>query len=231
MAVRPLLAVGRVVAIGISLTACGSAASGQIAVRGVDEVQVMSPTDVAAMRATIPAYEPSVTTVPDSSPGATTAPDDASDETGDTIPLNQDDRPAELKLFEAFAKFRTCIEDAGETIRGDLQDPNNPAYQDPNYRKLIETCAARSKILEALRETATARAELTPEEIEVRNEAFKALSGCLKKKGWTIETSTDERGLITPSQFVGPDGVLDTRDVDQCLSETGINDAIENGAE
>ena len=122
---------------------------------------------------------------------------------------------------------RSCIEDAGETIRGNLQDPQNPAYQDPAYAELIQTCAARSKILEALRETSQARDELTPEQVEERNEAFKLLSECLKKRGWTVETRVDEKGLINPTRFESPDGTLDQRDLDQCLSETGINDAIE----
>lgn len=154
-------------------------------------------------------------------------PDDA---TVDTIPLNEDKRPPELKLFDAFKSFSGCLEDAGEGIRGDLQDPNNPAYQDPAYLELIQKCAARSDIVNVLEEVSTSRANLTPEEIKAKNEGFVVISDCLKKKGWKIETTIDASGLITPSQFQSADGELNERDLNQCLTETGINDAIEDGA-
>ena len=195
-------------------------------VRNVDDIQVLTPEEVVAMRSTIPRYE-STSVPPSMAPGESTEGTDAP--TDDTIPLNQDNRPAELKLFDAYGKFKSCIEDAGETIRGDLQDRNNPAYKDPKYAELIQTCAARSRILDAVQEAQTARADLTPEEVETRNEAFKLLSECLKKRGWTIETAVDEKGLINPRTFQSADGTLDERDLNQCLTETGINDAVENG--
>jgi hypothetical protein len=175
------------------------------------------------MRSTlVPALESSVDEIE-----STLAPRETA---SDTIPLNQDNRPPELKLFDAYAEFSGCIKDAGQTIRGDLQDPNNPAYQDPAYLEVIQKCAARSDIINVLQEVGTTRASLEPAEIKTRNEAFVALSDCLKKKGWKIETSIDSAGLINPTQFQSADGDLNQRDLDQCLTETGINDAIENGA-
>ena len=188
--------------------------------RNADDIQVMTPEQVAAMKAT------ATTMAPNQDEGSP----DSSDVSSDTIPLNQDDRPPELKLFDAFAEFRGCIEDSGETIRGNLQDPNNPAYQDPEYLQLVQKCAARSDIINVLNEVQATRESLTPEQIEQRNEAFKLLSDCLKKRGWTIETATDAQGLINPTRFESADGDLNDRDINQCLSETGINDAIENGA-
>jgi hypothetical protein len=205
------------------LSACGSAGQTTTVVRDVDAIQVMTPEEVTAMRSTlVPAIQSSVDEV-DSSLAA-------GETTSDTIPLNQDNRPPELKLFDAYAEFSGCIKNAGQTIRGDLQDPNNPAYQDPAYLEVIQKCAARSDIINVLQEVGTTRANLEPDEIKTRNEAFVALSGCLKKKGWKIETSIDSSGLINPTQFQSADGDLNQRDLDQCLTETGINDAIENGA-
>ena len=205
------------------LTACGSAGQTTTVVRDVDAIQVMTPEEVTAMRSTlVPAIQSSVDEV-DSSLAA-------GETTSDTIPLNQDNRPPELKLFDAYAEFSGCIKNAGQTIRGDLQDPNNPAYQDPAYLEVIQKCAARSDIINVLQEVGTTRANLEPDEIKTRNEAFVALSGCLKKNGWKIETSIDSSGLINPTQFQSADGDLNQRDLDQCLTETGINDAIENGA-
>ena len=205
------------------LSACGSAGQTTTVVRDVDAIQVMTPEEVTAMRSTlVPAIQSSVDEV-DSSLAA-------GETTSDTIPLNQDNRPPELKLFDAYAEFSGCIKDAGQTIRGDLQDPNNPAYQDPAYLEVIQKCAARSDIINVLQEVGTTRTNLEPDEIKTRNEAFVALSGCLKKKGWKIETSIDSSGLINPTQFQSADGDLNQRDLDQCLTETSINDAIENGA-
>ena len=209
-------------------SACSRSDEARVVVRDLDDITVLSPAEVAAIRATIPASDGPPETIDspnDDSPSGGV--ENASPDT--TIPLNQDDRPAELKLFDAYANFKGCIEDAGETIRGNLQDPNNPAYQDPAYAELVQTCAARSKIVDALRETAQARGDLSPDEVRSRNEAFETLSECLKKRGWTIETRVDEKGLINPSRFEGPDGTLDQRDLDQCLSDTGISDAIEAG--
>ena len=223
----------------ITLAGCADSSSGAVEVRRLDDLVVMDPADVIAMRSTIPTEAirqsgPSsggrADDISDVSSAAEAS--DQSDESGaseTTLPQNQDDRPAELKLFDAYAKFKSCIEDAGETIRGNLQDPSNPAFQDPAYAELIQTCAARSKIIDALRETAQARGELAPEEVRTRNEAFKALADCLKKRGWTIETRVDEKGLINPSRFESPDGTLDQRDLDQCLSDTGISNAANGG--
>lgn len=218
----------------VLLSACSGSDDARVVVRELDDITVLSPAEVAAIRATIPAAGgPSA-----SSDEAAAVDSSLQDSTGDgaanasadtTIPLNQDDRPAELKLFDAYANFKGCIEDAGETIRGNLQDPSNPAYQDPAYAELVQTCAARSKIVDALRETAQARGDLSPDEVRTRNEAFERLSECLKKRGWTIETRVDEKGLINPSRFESPDGTLDQRDLDQCLSDTGISDAVEAG--
>ena len=205
-------------------TGCAAGGSAVSIIRDVDAIQVMSPEEVTAMRSTVVP-----TLVKDGSQVAT---DDSvrEDATADTIPLNEDKRPPELKLFDAFKSFSGCLEDAGEGIRGDLQDPNNPAYQDPAYLELIQKCAARSDIVNVLEEVSTSRANLTPEEIKAKNEGFVVISDCLKKKGWKIETTIDASGLITPSQFQSADGELNDRDLNQCISETGLNDAIEDGA-
>ena len=215
-----------VMATALLLSACGSATPATV-VRSADDVQVMSPAQVKTIRDSM---APLTTTPPSLSPGDTTAgvatggtvPGTA---VGDTVPLNKDDRPPELRLFEAYGKFKSCIEDAGYTIQGNLQDPKNPAYKDPEYVKVVTTCAARTGIVQILQEMQTTRANLTPPEVEVRNKAFKLLEKCLKARGWKIETTTDKIGLINPSVFQGPDGTLNERDINQCVTETGIGKA------
>jgi hypothetical protein len=216
----------------VAAAGCGDQSTPTV-VRGADDVEVMAPSEVALLRAsvstTLVPLTVDVGTATDGSPPTTAAPGavPASAAATDTVPLNEDDRPAELRLFDAFTKFRSCIEDEGYTIQGDLADRNNPAYQDSAYLAVIQTCAARSDIVNVLNEVQATRSSLTPDEVETRNESFKVLQACLEPKGWTIETATNEIGLIEPSKFVGPDGTLDERDINQCLSETGILDAAE----
>lgn len=194
----------------------------QRVVRGADEVQVMSPADVAAARAAIDIAPP--TTAGEADTPGPAAPTSTPTGVDDTIPLNQDDRPPELRLFEAFGEFRGCIEDKGYVIEGNLQDPNNPAYADPAYREAVSTCAARTDIINILAEVQATRSDLTPEQVEERNEAFVALQGCLEGKGWTVESRISEIGLLEPVVFQGPDGTLDDRDIDQCVSELNIGE-------
>jgi hypothetical protein len=162
--------------LGISvllLTACGSASQTTTVVRDVDSIQVMTPEEVTAMRSTlVPVNEDSSGSAV---VGDSAAPADQSTDTGsaETIPLNKDNRPPELKLFDAFSQFSGCIKDSGESIRGDLQDPNNPAYKDPAYLEIIQKCAARSDIVNILNEVSTTRANLKPDEIK---RAMRALS-------------------------------------------------------
>lgn len=141
------------------------------------------------------------------------------DSVADTIPLNKDDRPPELRLFDAFGKFRGCLEGKGYKIEGDLLDPKNPAYQDPAYLEAVSTCAARTDIVNILQEVQATRANLTPEQVEQRNQVFIDLRDCLEAKGWTVETTTSEIGLLEPKVFQNAAGVLDERDINQCLAE------------
>jgi len=214
---RFLTRVGAGAAIALMVVSCGDGSTTQV-VRGADDVQVMTPEEVAAARASID------TGVPGTTPGSGTGTGAATPSTaaGDTIPLNKDDRPPELRLFDAFGKFKSCIADEGYTIEGDLQDPNNPAYKDPAYLDTVRTCAARTDIINILAEVQATRANLTPDEVKQRNEVFIGLRDCLENRGWTIETTTSEIGLLEPKVFQNADGVLDERDIDQCVSELNI---------
>ena len=107
------------------IVGCSAAGSTNVQVRLLDDITVMSPADVLAMRSTIPeGLEVSSNQGPGTSgqeiesSGAEDGSSDENDQSDSTVPQNVDDRPAELKLFEAYANFKSCIEDAGETIRG-----------------------------------------------------------------------------------------------------------------
>lgn len=190
-------------------------------VRAADDIQVMDPDDVEAARPGLV----DATTIP---PGSTAPPGETSETTvegatetsgANTVPQNTDTRPPEIRLFEAFGKFRTCLDDQGYGIEGDLTDPNNPAYKDPNYANAVSTCAARTDIVAVLQEVQSTRSNLTPEQVEQRNEVFVLLKDCLVAKGWTVESTTSEIGLLEPAVFQNAEGQLDERDINQCLAE------------
>ena len=206
-------------AVMVLITGC-SADSTVTVVRDADDVQVMSPEQVLQQR--LPAVTTTVPGASDSSVPAGAGQPPATTAAADTIPLNQDDRPPEVRLFAAFGEFRGCLEDKGYVIEGNLLDPNNPAMQDSAYRDAVITCAARSDIVAVLQEVQATRANLTPEEVEQRNEVFVALRDCLREKGWTVEATTSEIGLLEPTEFHDADGELDERDINQCLSEMNI---------
>lgn len=213
----------------VVLPACGSGASTSTLIRGADDVQVLTPEQVAEQRRPVPptTLPPPTTAVTDSTTATSTDADDdatASTAAAETVPQNVDDRPPEVKLFDAFGKFRGCLEDRGYGIEGDLLDPNNPAYQDPDYVDAVSTCAARTDIVAILQEVQATRSSLTPEQVEARNEVFIALRDCLEGRGWTVEVSTSEIGLLEPVVFQNAEGVLDERDINQCLSEQNLGD-------
>jgi hypothetical protein len=188
----------------LALGACASG-NGKVTIRDADDVQVMSPAEVKKLKAG------------DKDASAAAA------GPGQTIPQNEDKRPIEARLFEAFGGFRRCLSDAGQSIKGDLTDRSNPAFKDPNYVKTLQKCAARTKIAEIFQEFQSVQKTMTPDQVKERNESFKKLQPCLEKKGWTIETSTNEKGLITPTKFQDSSGQLNDRDVTQCAAEVGID--------
>jgi hypothetical protein len=207
------------------LTACSATEPTRV-VRGADDVQVMTPEEVSAGRLPALTSTTAAEIAPDASGSTTVEPPAGTptDTVTETIPLNVDDRPPELRLFDAFAKFRSCLEDKGYGIEGDLLDTNNPAYQDPAYLDAVSTCAARTDIVSVLQEVQATRSNLTPEEVEARNEVFTVLRECLEARGWTVETTTSEIGLLEPSVFQNADGVFNERDVNQCLAEQQLGE-------
>lgn len=209
--------------LALSLVSACSGGGEVTYVRAADDVQVMDPDDVAGARpdlvsgTTLPPGSTIATGDPTETTDASTVGTDAT--SGETVPQNTDDRPPEIRLFEAFGKFRACLEDKGYGIEGDLTDPNNPAYKDPAYADAVGTCAARTDIVAVLQEVQSTRANLTPEQVEQRNEVFVVLQECLEAKGWTVETTTSQIGLLEPAVFQNADGELDERDINQCLAE------------
>ena len=225
MARHPRTAALLLLAAALALASCGDDTE-RLVVRGVDDLQVADPDEVAAARPQLAsaaaagdevAAGPAPAAADDAAP--TPPPSSAPD---DTIPLAEDDRTAGEKMFEAYEDFSTCLEDEGQAFSGDPR--NDPELQnDSDYMDALIKCAARSNIAEVAAEYQSAQENLSSDEIREQNERFVELEDCLLDRGWDIETTTNKDGLITPSVFVSPNGEIDSRDIEQCAAERNLD--------
>ncbi len=200
------IALVSVLSMALLFSSCSSDSASSTVVRSPEDVQVLTPTEVKDFRKNAAKGISTGT-------GVTGA---------DGVPQNLDTRPVETRLFDAYAKFSSCIASSGEKVRGDLLDRSNPAFQDPAYVSILSKCAARTGIIQILTEFNTVRAELTPKQVKERNKSFLKLKPCLEKRGWKITTTTNEIGLLVPAVFRSPDGSINSRDLNQCSAEVGI---------
>jgi hypothetical protein len=152
----------------------------------------------------------------------------ATGETSDTIPLATQDPTT--KFFTAINTFQSCLKGLGVKFIG-APNPGDPATNDPNYVKNLSTCAAKSNILQALKEQQSYQDNLTPEQIEEQNKGYLAWRDCMIERGWGIpEPKPDEKGRLfsfggaeqgqTPN-FDPPPGedILTSNDVRDCASQ------------
>ncbi len=165
------------------------------------------------------------------SAATTAAPDD-------TIPLAQADPTT--KFFTAFGTFRSCLKSEGQTFIGvpDASKPSSPT-NDPAYIESLQTCAAKSNILQALQELQTAQNNLTPEQIEEQNKSYLAWRDCMIDRGWKIpEPKPDADGRLlsfgpndSGPQIEGPAGedLFDSDDFQTCASEAQADSGASNG--
>lgn len=201
-----LIALVSVLFSALLLSSCSSDSASSTVVRSPEDVQVLTPKEVKDFRKNA---AKGIST----STGATGA---------DGVPQNLDTRPVETRLFDAYAKFSSCIAASGDKVRGNLLDRSNPAFQDPAYVAILSKCASRTGIIQILTEFNTVRADLTPKQVKERNKSFLKLKPCLEKRGWKITTTTNEIGLLVPAVFRSPDGSINSRDLNQCSAEVGI---------
>ncbi len=202
--------------------ACAGAGDGPalVVVRDVDAVDL----DPATLPSLSPADDPATGPLPAGSVStpagpAATGTDEApvptprplsSPPPDDTIPTNADDRPAVFGLLDALDVFNDCLTGEGFDFiglpgEGEPSDPRN----DPAYGAALASCAARSNIVQALRDTREENADLTPEQIETRNRAYLAWRSCMIGRGWQVpEPVPDADGLLGGNLQGGADGGL-----------------------
>ena len=117
----------------------------------------------------------------------------------------------------------------------DSSNPNSPS-NDPNYVKNLSTCAAKSNILQALKDEQSAQDNLTPAQIKTENKGYLAWRDCMIGRGWSIpEPTPDSKGRLfsfgaggasgssasTPN-FTPPPGqtLLNSPDLQACATES-----------
>jgi hypothetical protein len=151
--------------------------------------------------------------------------------TGNTIPLAKEDPTT--KFFGAINVFQSCLKATGVKFIGapDKSNPNSPS-NDPNYIEGLSTCAAKSNIVQALKDQQTAQDNLTPAQIKTQNQGYLAWRDCMIGRGWGIpEPKPDSKGRLfsfgggsgtSAPAFTPPPGqnILTTNDTQECATET-----------
>jgi len=141
----------------------------------------------------------------------------------EAIPLAEDDQPAVLGLIDAFDDFTTCFDREGFEFIGVPGQDGPPEDFPTGYPEALGTCAASSNIIQAVQDAEAENAELSPEEIEERNEAYFVFEDCLKGKGWDPQPPVpDQYGVLFAENgdFGQPDNVDDPiGPIRECASE------------
>jgi hypothetical protein len=154
-------------------------------------------------------------------------------ETTTTIPLAKQNPLS--ALFQSMSVFQSCLQGLGESFIGlpSISSPNSPT-NDPTYIKDLQTCAAKSQILQATKDIANAENHLTPTQIKTQNKQFLDWRTCMIGKGWNIPMPTpDSDGKLfditqsTLSQWVPPEGqsLLNSPDLQDCANQVAKKDA------
>jgi hypothetical protein len=150
--------------------------------------------------------------------------------TGDTIPLAKQDPTT--KFFSALGVFQSCLKGLNVKFIGipDAKNPNSPA-NDPAYIKALSTCAAKSNIVQALKDEQTSQNNLTPAQIKLQNKGYLKWRDCMIGRGWGIpEPKPDSKGRLfsfgagggsTVPAFKPPPGqdILSSSDVSECATQ------------
>jgi hypothetical protein len=151
--------------------------------------------------------------------------------TADTIPLAKQD--PQTKFFSSLSTFSSCLNGLGVKFIGipDASNPKSPA-NDKNYIDALSKCAAKSNILQALKDYGTFQDNLTPAQIKIQNKGYLEWRKCMIGRGWGIpEPKPDSKGRLFsigtssgnsgPPNFTPPPGqdIVTSSDVQECASE------------
>lgn len=152
--------------------------------------------------------------------------------TSDTIPLAKQDPTT--ALFSAIGVFQSCLSGKGVTYIGvpNAKDPSS-GTNNASYIKSLVTCAAQSKILQALKTEQTAMDDLTPTQVKAENKDYLKWRTCMIARGWGIpEPKPNTKGLLfsfgtesaDTSDFKPPPGqnILSSSDPEACAAKAQV---------
>ena len=134
-------------------------------------------------------------------------------------------------FFQATGSFSGCLKNLGVKFIGapNPKNPSSPA-NDPTYLKNLTTCAARSNIVQALKDFQTSQNNLTPAQIQAQNKGYLAWRQCMIGRGWTVpEPKPDAQGRLFSFSGTGSGGpqltppagqdVLTSSDIRDCAAQ------------
>jgi len=146
-----------------------------------------------------------------------------------TVPLAKQNPTT--SLFTAVGIFQSCLAGLGVTFIGvpSASSPN-AAQDNPTYIKALQTCAAKSNILQALKAEQTAQDNLTLAQVKKENQVYLKWRTCMIGRGWGIpEPTPNAKGLLFSfggtsggtSNFTPPPGqnVLSSSDLQACAAK------------
>jgi len=135
-------------------------------------------------------------------------------------------------LFTAVGIFQSCLTGLGVSFIGapTAGNPNSPA-DNPTYIKALQTCAAKSNILQALKAAQSAQDNLTLAQVKKENQQYLKWRTCMIGRGWGIPAPTpNAKGLLFsfggasggPSGFKPPPGqnILSSSDLQACAAKS-----------
>jgi hypothetical protein len=155
----------------------------------------------------------------------------ATGSTDDTVPLAQED--AQTSFFKSGGDFMQCLKDRGTSFRGvpDASKPDSPT-NDPGYLKDLQTCAAKTNIVQNMQAAQQAQDSMSPAEVKKQNKAYLRWRDCMIGRGWEIpKPKPDAKGRLFSfsgaasgggPQIVAPDGkdILTSGDLQDCAAST-----------
>jgi hypothetical protein len=163
----------------------------------------------------------------------------ASGASADAVPLAKEDPTT--KFFKSLGIFQSCLKGLNVKFIGvpDGKNPNSPA-NNPDYIQALSTCAAKSNIVQALKDQQTAQDALTPAQVETQNKGYLKWRDCMIGRGWGIpKPKPDAKGRLfsfgssgsSVPNFTPPPGqdILSSADVQDCAKESQDAVAADSG--
>jgi hypothetical protein len=171
--------------------------------------------------------------------GQSTGATGATGASGSAVPLAKEDPTT--KFFKALGIFQNCLKGLNVKFIG-VPDGKNPGapVNNPDYIKALSTCAAKSNILQALKDQQTAQDNLTPAQVETQNKGYLKWRDCMIARGWGIpKPKPDAKGRLfsfgasgnSVPNFTPPPGqdILSSADVQDCATESQNSVAAGSG--